>query len=130
MTRQQAMHAFIIVLACFLLCAIMPPARAQLPPSDLPDSVMTAKELHGLCTSKYDTDVGFCTGYVTAVANRMALSSIDGYGPCNFAAARSQQFTDLFTAYAQSYPDSLHAPADSIIVAALGRAFPCHQGAR
>ena len=127
MTRQQATHAFIIVLACFLVCASALPARAQLAPSTMPDSVISAKELFGLCTSKYDTDVGFCTGYVTAVSNRMAFSSIDGYGPCNFAAARSQQFTDLFTAYAQNYPDSLHAPADSIIAAALGRAFPCNK---
>lgn len=113
------MHFVFTVLACFLL-----PASAR---AEIPDSVVSARELYTLCTSKYDTDAGYCVGYVSAVANRMAFAPIDGYGPCNFAAARSQQFADLFTAYAQSYPDSLHAPAESIIAAALVRAFPCQR---
>lgn len=119
MRQKQAMHFVLTVLACFLL-----PANAR---AEIPDSVVSARELYTLCTSKYDTDAGYCVGYVSAVANRMAFTSIDGYGPCNFAAARSQQFADLFTAYAQSYPDSLHAPAESIIAAALVRAFPCQR---
>lgn len=120
MIKKQATHIVFTVLACFLLAAL--PARAE-----IPDSVVSARELYTMCTSKYDTDAGYCVGYVSAVANRMAFASIDGYGPCNFGAARSQQFADLFTAYAQSYPDSLHAPAESIISAALGRAFPCNK---
>lgn len=114
------MHIIILVLACFLFGAA--PANA-----DMPDSVVNAGALAKLCTSAYDTDAGYCVGYVTAVANRMAMSAVDGYGPCNFATARSQQFADLFIAYAQSYPDSLHAPAESIIAVSLVRAFPCQK---
>lgn len=119
MTHKQATHFVLTVLACLLMW--QPAARA----AELPPSVMTARDLYGMCVSKYDTDVGFCTGYVTAVANRMATMSVNGFGPCNFAAARSQQFTNLFTAFAQGYPDTLGAPADSIIATSLGRAFPC-----
>ncbi len=113
------------MLACFFMSGLMmsgTPARA-----DLPDSIVTAGELYTQCTSTYDTDAGYCVGYVTAVTNRMAFAAIDGYGPCTFGAARSQQFANIFIAYAQSFPDSLHAPAESIIAAAIGRAFPCQR---
>lgn len=120
MNRQQAMRDFFLALAC--LCVWMGPARAE-----TPDSVISARDLYTMCVSTYDTDAGYCVGYVSAVANRMATGAVEGYGPCAFGAARSQQFATLFTSYAQNYPDSLHAPAESIIAAALGRAFSCQK---
>lgn len=125
MTQQQATRWITATLACFLMCMPLT-TRAQIL-ADMPQGMISARELYGFCTSRYDTDLGFCNGYVTAVTNRMAVSAIDGYGPCTFGAARGQQFVDLFTAYGAGYPDSLHAPADSIIAAAIGRAFPCQK---
>jgi hypothetical protein len=108
------------MLAAFFMTAAT--AAAAEPP------VLTAAELQGICQSKYDTDSGLCAGYITAIADQLASAEgIDGRHSCTFGQARAQQFTDLFLAYAESYPDALHAPARSIAAAAITRAFPCRQ---
>lgn len=117
--RTQTLFFVVALLACLLSGA--PSARV----AELPDSVISAGDLAALCVSAYDTDAGYCAGYVTAVANRMAFTAVGSYGPCTFGAARSQQFTDLFVAYMQGHPDTRPAPADSVIALALARAFSC-----
>ena len=110
------------VAACFILAAFLWAGAARA--DDAP--VLTAVELQAICQSKYDTDSGLCAGYITAIADQLASAEgIDGKHSCSFGMARAQQFTNLFLAYAESYPDALYAPARSIVASALTRAFAC-----
>lgn len=85
----------------------------------------SGNELLGMCGSKYDTDYGFCAGYVSAVANLMLAESVAGYRACNLDAIRSQQFVDIFTGYAELFQADMKDEANRVVAAAIARAFPC-----
>ena len=82
-------------------------------------------ELYAMCASKYDTDYGYCAGYVSAIANTMLTESVSGYRACNLTQARSQEFVDVYTSYADIFRDKLDGEARDTVAAALARAFPC-----
>lgn len=84
---------------------------------------LTAAELAGMCNSTSDVDYGFCGGYVTAIADAMAKTP--GTGACHHAHVRSQQYIEVFRAYAELYPEKMHGEAKSAVAASLARAFPC-----
>lgn len=87
---------------------------------------MTAAELAVMCSSKSDLDYGYCAGYVTSVADGMiAAGSIGGYSACNHAHVKSQQYIDVFSAYAEMFPEKLSGDAETVVAAAVARAFPC-----
>lgn len=110
----------IAVLLLALLLLASQPAHAD-------TSAFTAADIYKMCVSKYDTDYGFCTGYVSAVANTLLTESIGGYRACNHGTVRSQQFVDIFKKYAESSGAPLSDAANHSIAASIARAFPCRQ---
>lgn len=116
-------RGFLTLLALALCAAgvFAPAAQADFSDPSDPPALLSAAKLAQFCMSRYDTDYGFCAGYVTAVAEDMA----EGARACHYGAARSQQFVDLFKAYAQANPDALNVPARQAVASALARAFSC-----
>lgn len=94
-------------------------------PSKAGEPAFSAAELAELCISKYDTDYGYCAGYVSAVAGLLLKQSVGGYSACSFERVKSQQFVDIFKTYADIFPDHMKLDADVAVAAALARAFPC-----
>lgn len=85
-----------------------------------------AFELYEMCTSSYDTDFGYCAGYVTAIAHTMTQQPVGGHQACNFSFVRSQQFVDIFKTYSEQFRDSMDTEAGHVVAASIARAFPCH----
>lgn len=82
---------------------------------------MTARELLHLCNSNFNTDYGYCAGYVTGIADEL----LDGGRACHRVTVRSQQLRDITLRYMEKHPESLDRPARSVTAAALAANFPC-----
>ncbi len=111
----------IIIAATFLLLSILPAQAATHPD----DSHFSGTELYKMCASKYDTDYGYCAGFVSAIANSLMTESVAGFRACNMGAVRSQQFVDIFKSYAEVFQTNLGSEANAVVAASLSRAFPC-----
>lgn len=82
---------------------------------------MTARELLQLCHSSFNTDYGYCAGYVTGVADTL----LGGGTACHKISVKSQQLRDIAVRHMEKYPDSLDRPARNTVTEALAAAFPC-----
>lgn len=107
---------FVFILTLFF-CS---PAFAQ--PAEFKDS---GYELFSACTSHYDTDYGYCAGYVTAVADVLLQQPLYGFSACNHAPVKAQQLVDLVTLFLEDNSELQARPAKLVIAMALARAFPC-----
>ena len=92
---------------------------------DMSPSSSTGRDLYLLCSSKYDTDYGYCAGFVTAIAEMMAIQDINGLRACHIESTRSQQLVDNVRVYLTANPDLHSYSASDIVARALARAFPC-----
>lgn len=88
-------------------------------------SDFSGADLARMCASTYDTDYGFCAGYVSAIANTLLTDTIGGFRACNHAAVKSQQAVDTFVLFAKNFPNELQGDANVAVAASLARAFPC-----
>jgi len=86
---------------------------------------ITAQELLKMCNSTYDTDYGFCAGYISALANALLTGPVSDEAACSHGPVRSQQLIDIFRAYAELFPEQMPGPAAKTVSAAIARAFPC-----
>lgn len=87
---------------------------------------LSGHDLLKLCHSTSDLDYGQCAGFVTGVAQAMAAgASVGGYAACHHENVRSQQLVDIYTAYAELFPEKLNDNAATVMAAALQRAFAC-----
>lgn len=87
---------------------------------------LTAAELMRMCSSTHDVDYGYCAGYITAVADQMlSTGTAGGARACNHQGVRSQQYVDVFRAYAEIFPERLRDEAERTVAASFARAFPC-----
>ncbi len=111
-----------IILPFIMAAFLWLPAQAQAANS----AGITAQELLKMCNSTYDTDYGFCAGYVSALANALLSGPVSGESACNHSPVRSQQLIDIFRTYAELYPEQMPGPAAKTVAAAIARAFPCH----
>lgn len=109
----------LIVLAVLFFLMTAPAIAAKSGPH------FSGNELLNMCGSKYDTDYGYCAGYISSVANLLLTESVAGYRACNFGIVRSQQFIDIFTSYAELFRSDMKDDANKVVAAALARAFPC-----
>jgi len=107
--------------ALVFLYLITWPAHAQ----NTDNTISSAGDLAVLCNSQYDTDYGYCAGYITAVAEIIRTNSIDGYKACNTGQTRSQQFVDIVKTFIVKNPDLRTYSAREVVARALARAFPC-----
>jgi hypothetical protein len=89
-------------------------------------TIFKAAELFEMCNSSYDTDYGFCAGYISSIAEILAHQPISGYRACHHQIVQSQQLVDLFKNYAEVYPEMMAGSASVAVAASFARAFPCH----
>jgi hypothetical protein len=70
---------------------------------------------------------GNCLGYISAVADTMALGAMPmtGWNACIPAEATRGQVRDVAVQYLQTHPALRHTGAESLVGAALTEAFPC-----
>jgi len=87
---------------------------------------LTGLELLKLCNSTYDTDYGFCAGYISGIANALLAGPVAGESACNHQPVRSEQLIDIYRNYAEVFPDNMKGSAAKTAAAAIARAFPCH----
>lgn len=112
-----------IIAALWMLCLIavaMPSAHAA------NSDGMTGTELLKLCNSTYDTDYGFCAGYISGIANALLAGPVAGETACNHQPVRSEQLIDIYRNYAEVFPGNMKGSAAKTAAAAVARAFPCH----
>lgn len=109
------------LLTAFVLCFSSSAFAAPI----LPAPHFAGSELLKMCNSTYDTDYGFCGGYVSAIANVMLTESIAEYRACRHQQVRSQQAIDIFRGYAELFPEMMNGEASTAVAASLARAFPC-----
>lgn len=110
-----------LMASAILLFTSISPVQASTPA----DPGFSSVQLYNLCASKYDTDYGYCAGYVSAIANILLNETVGGFRACNLGIVRSQQFVDIFKAYAAREQQNLPADANVAVAASLAQAFPC-----
>lgn len=113
--------SFILTLFFCLLCAL--PTRPVL--AAVNSDGMTGHELLTMCNSRYDTDYGFCAGYVSGIANALLAGPVSGERACSHGPVRSQQLIDLYRSYAEIFPENLRGAAAKNVAVAIARGFPC-----
>lgn len=86
---------------------------------------LTGTELLAMCNSTYDTDYGFCAGYVSALANALLAGPVAGEAACSHGPVRSQQLIDIYRTYAELFPENMKGAAAKTVSASIARAFPC-----
>lgn len=102
---------------------------APLPAAAANQDGMTGQELLRLCSSKYDTEYGFCAGYISGIANTMLAGDVAGLRICSMGAARTQQLIDIYRSYAEVFPENLRGSAVRNVAMSLARSFPCRDQA-
>lgn len=70
-------------------------------------------------------NTGVCAGYVTAVADAMALPVVGGLRACIPIGVTTRQIVAVVTKYLRDHPEELHYSANSTATLALRMAFPC-----
>lgn len=111
------MKRFIACIAVVVLFAACPPAFAE-------DQVSGA-DLQRMCNSRYDTDYGYCAGYIKAVADIMREQRVAGLDACGHDPIRSQQLIDIVNNYLEKHENELHLSARELIARALNAGFSC-----
>lgn len=94
-------------------------------PAFAKSATFSGRDLLDMCTSKYDTDYGFCAGFVSAIANAMINNAIGPDRACHVENLKSQQAIEIYTNYAELFPEMMREEASKAASAALARAFPC-----
>lgn len=113
---------FLILLTVFLFSAAPRSSHAQ---NGVNSEGLTGRELLDQCNSHYDTEYGFCAGYLSAIANAMIITPVSGERACNLGTIRTQQLIDLYRSYGEIFPENLRGAATKNAAVALSRAFPC-----
>lgn len=107
---------------CLALAACLP---AQAFSGAVNSDGLTGRELLRMCNSTYDTEYGFCAGYVSAIANALLSGTVSGERACSHGPIRSQQLIDIYRGYADVFPENLKGSAAKNVAASIARGFPC-----
>lgn len=114
--------AALVLFLCLILGTVAPQnVRAASVNSD----GLTGQELLRLCSSKYDTEYGFCAGYISAIANVMLSDDVGGARACTHGPVRTQQLIDIYRSYAEIFPENLKGSATKNVAVSISRGFPC-----
>ncbi len=117
MFSKAIYHIIITTFVVGLFCLASPAQAAS--------NYVTGKELQKLCTSPFDTDYGYCAGFVTGVADVMLQQVVSGKKSCHKPSIKSQQLVDLVVSYMEHNPETKKHTARSIVAETLSRSFPC-----
>lgn len=116
------MRRFMLLTLFFCLWPIIQPAAANVNRDGL-----TGHDLLAMCNSRYDTDYGFCAGYVSGIANALLAGPVSGERACSHGPVRSQQLVDMYRSYAEIFPENLRGAAAKNVAVAIARGFPCRE---
>lgn len=86
---------------------------------------LSAADLMELCAGKYDVDLGFCAGYVSAIADVMIDQPLYGFRTCAHESVRSQQIMDNVILKIKAMPDRSGYAARAVVADSIARSFPC-----
>lgn len=86
---------------------------------------LNASDLMELCAGKYDVDLGFCAGYVTAIADVMIDQPLYGFRACTHETVKSQQIMDNVILKTKAMPERSGFAARAVVADSIARAFPC-----
>lgn len=71
---------------------------------------------------------GICLGYVTGIADVMAISPIGRSRACIPTSGTTKgQMVDIVVKHIREHPEELHYDAASLVAKALSTAFPCRK---
>lgn len=115
------LHRLVLALPLCLILASFAPQSARAVNSD----GLTGNDLLRLCSSKYDTEYGFCAGYISAIANMMLSGEVNGERACTHGNVRTQQLIDIYRSYAEIFPENLRGSATKNVAVSIARGFPC-----
>lgn len=115
------LHRLALFASLVLLLAALAPQSARAVNSD----GLTGNDLLRLCSSKYDTEYGYCAGYISAIANMMLTSEVEGERACTRGTVRTQQLMDIYRSYAELFPENLRGSAARNVAISIARGFPC-----
>lgn len=124
MTGRFARYSYFTGVLFFLFSAIFLSSSGTARAVESPR--FSATDLVRMCTSASDVDYGICAGYIDAVADIMLTESVDNQRACKHGKVRSQQGIDIFTSYAEIFPEDLPKEAAIVVASAFARAFPCN----
>ena len=113
------MHAIVVFLV------ILFSAPSAVPAADGSAHYDSTIRLLQFCSSGYDTDYGYCAGYVTAIADTMLQYELYGLNACPGPAVKSQQLLDNVLTYLKNNPDLHGLPAKEAVAHSLAGRFPC-----
>jgi len=68
---------------------------------------------------------GVCSGYVVAIADAMAINTINTFRACVPLNSTWGQIARISIKYLREHPEQLHHAAHGLVAAALSEAFPC-----
>lgn len=88
-------------------------------------SYMSGHDLKTYCMSSYDTDFGYCAGYVTGVADLMFEHSLYGLQACHNQYIKSQQLVDMVRIHMKEHPEQLGKNARFLVADILAQSYPC-----
>lgn len=86
---------------------------------------MTGVELEEFCNSKYDTEYGYCAGFVTAIADVMLAQNVEGLSSCNHISAKSEQLIENIRHFMEINPETRTQLARVVVARTLAHGFPC-----
>jgi hypothetical protein len=105
----------ISVMLCFCILLPVGAIHAQTP----------ASLLINLCQAPYDTDQGFCAGYLTAMRDSMNDYQLYGYQTCGGAGVGPQQLADNFSNFMTDRPNPPRQSASQLSAQFLADQFSC-----
>lgn len=88
-------------------------------------SMLSSQDLKTYCLSTYDIDLGYCAGYVTAVADLMVEHRIYGYEACHMEQMAPQKMVAHVRGYIRKNPGVIKGNARLMIARILSELFPC-----
>jgi hypothetical protein len=80
----------------------------------------TGNTIKAECGSSSLVEKSLCLGYITGVSDVFKDTSI-----CYPKGVTAGQIESIVIKYLNEHPDRLHYSADSLVLDALGKAFPC-----
>jgi hypothetical protein len=83
----------------------------------------TGNDLYEACTNPFSAL--FCQGFVSAVADVMGTTQIEGFTACIPFDVTVGQAVDVVKRYLEANRDKRHLTAMSLVAAALDDGFPC-----
>jgi hypothetical protein len=108
-----------IILALVFASAVFTPARAD----------YTGNQAKAFCgVSKGDPQMLICLGYVTGavgIIDAFQRANLIPQGVCIPARSTPEQFIAIYNKYLNGNPERLHRDGASLLIEALGKAFPC-----